>query len=121
MCSALVLTLAAVALTVLLRDFPERAFASERETAGKSPAQPLISGESDIKPWRENARPLPATEVSKDESSSSPAGGELAPGVAPVRKTEEKSQPEPLPQPQPQAKPKAHPESKPGQRPPTVG
>ena len=74
MAFALVLALAAVVLTMLLRDVPERAVASVRETATKSSAGPLIRGESSVKPWREKARALPAPEVPKGEPEACAVG-----------------------------------------------
>ena len=116
MAFALVLALAAVVLTMLLRDVPERAVASVRETATKSSAGPLIRGESSAKPWREKARPLPAPEVPKGEPKPAPSGGEPKPAHAP--KDEDGSRRETPPRPEPQAQ--AEPEPKSGQPIPTV-
>jgi sortase A len=66
MAFALVLTLVAVVLTMLLRGVPEQAVASEMKTTVKSSALPLIRGESSVKPWREKARHVSA---SNDESN----------------------------------------------------
>jgi sortase A len=98
MAFALVLTLVAVVLTMLLRNVPEQAAASETDTTTKSSVRSLVRGESSIRPWREKARPLPAPEVSKDEANLGSPGGEPKPGFTPD------PQAEPLPQ--PQAKPR---------------
>ena len=79
MAFALVLTLVAVVLTMLLRNVPEQAAASETDTTTKSSVRSLVRGESSIRPWREKARPLPAPEVSKDEANLGSPGGEPKP------------------------------------------
>jgi len=99
MAFALVLTLVAVALSMLLRGVPERAVASERDTKTKSSLGSLIRGESPIEPWVEKARSLPTLEVSKDESNPVPSGGEPKPTLKPVSEAEPRSQSQPLPQP----------------------
>src|SRR5215203_1821628 len=126
---ALALALVAVVLTVLLRDVPERAVASERASTAKASSGPLTRGESPVEPWREKARPLPAAEVSKDATNPSRSKGEPAPGAAPAPEAEAMSRSEPLPQPEPQgraepegqAEPEAQAEPTPGPRTPTVG
>jgi sortase A len=110
MALALVLALVAVVLTVLLRDVPKRAVASERASTATSSAGPLTRGESPVEPSREKARPLPATEVSKDEANPAPSGGEPEPGAASVPRAEEGSRSAPVPQPAPQAEQKARPQ-----------
>jgi hypothetical protein len=65
--------------------------------ATKSSTGPLIRGENPVKPWREKAGPLPASEVSKDDANPAPSGGGRNPGFAPD------PQAEPLPQPKPHA------------------
>jgi len=106
---ALVLTLMAVALTMLLRAVPEQAVASEAKTKTKSSVGALIRGESPIEPWVEKAMPLPTTEVSKDESNPVPSGGRPKPAFKATPKAEQRSRAEPRPQPEPQvqAEPKA--------------
>src|SRR5215211_9543360 len=106
MAFALVLTLVAVVLTIVFRNIPEQAVASESKIATKSSVGSLIRGESPIEPWREKARSLPTPEVSKDESNPVPSGGEPEPGFAATPKAEPASRSEPLPQPQPQSEPK---------------
>jgi sortase A len=103
MAFALVFALAAVVLTVLLRDAPERAVASERAATTKPSAGPLLRGESSVKPWREKPRPLPTPEVSKDESGATPSEGESKPSPALAPTAEKGSQSGgPLPQPRQQ-------------------
>jgi sortase A len=133
MAFALVVTLVAVVLTVLLRDGPERAVTSERASTAKASSGPLIRGEGSVEPWREKARPLPAAEVSKDATNPSRSREEPAPGVAPAPapapEAEAMSRSEPLPQPEPQgraepegqAEPEAQADPAPGPRPLTVG
>ena len=120
MAFAVMLTLVAVVLTMLLRNAPERAVASETKTTTKSSLGELIRGESPGIPWREKARHLPAPEASKDEANPVLSGGAPKPGFAPAPQAEEKSQrqplPEPAPQPQSQAESRAQPEPTPGQR-----
>ena len=115
MAIALVLSLVAVALTILLRNAPEQAGASETKTTAKTLVGSLIRGESPIEPWREKARPLLTPEVSKDESNPVPpvGGPKLAFKAAP--EAEQRSQFEPRGQPgaQVQAEPKAQPEPEP--------
>src|SRR5215208_6426354 len=108
MAIALVLSLVAVALTLVLRDAPEQAVASETKTTTKTLVGSLIRGESPIEPWREKARTLPTPEVSKDESNPVPPGGEPKPEFASAPEAEDRSQSEPLTQsePQVQAEPK---------------
>ena len=113
MALALVLALVAVALTVLLRNAPERAVASVRATAAKSSAGSPIRGESPVEPWREKARPLPAPEVSKGEANLGSSGSEPKPGFASASKVEESSRSEPLPQPVPEAQPEPEPQAQP--------
>ena len=115
MAFALVLALVAVVMTVLLRDVPKRAAASEKARTTKTSAASLVLGESPVKPWREKARPLPTPEGSKDGSSPAPSGGEPKPGSAAALKAG------PRPPPQAQAGPEARPESKPAKGTPTIG
>jgi sortase A len=119
MAFALVLTLVAVVLTMLLRGVPEQAAASEREPTAKSSAGALIRGESPAKPWREQARHVSVPEVSEDEANLGSLGGEQKPGSAPAPRDEARSHSGPLPQPEVQAEPRAQPE--PGQGTQTVG
>ena len=129
MAFALVFALVAVVLTVLLRDDPEPAVASERASTAKASSGPLTRGEGSVEPWREKARPLPAAEVSKDATNPSRSKGEPAPGAAPAPEAEAMSRSEPLPQPEPQgraepegqAEPEAQAEPTLGPRTPTVG
>ena len=116
MAFALVLTLIAVALAMLLRDVPEQATASE--TTKKSSVGSLIRGESPIEPWVEKARPLPTPEVSKDQENPGSSGGGPKPAseVAPNSEPRSPSESPPQPESQAQAEPKAQPEPKPGQR-----
>jgi sortase A len=109
MAFALVLTLIAVALAMLLRDVPEQAAASETKSKTKSSLGSLIRGESPIEPWVEKARSLPTPEVSKDEANPDPSRGEPKPTLKPVSEAEPRSQFESRPQPgaQVQAEPKA--------------
>src|SRR5215210_2428035 len=76
---ALVFALAAVVLTMLLRSAPERAVASEGVATTESSAGPLVRGESSVKPWRVQPRPLPAPEAPKNESGVAPSEGKLKP------------------------------------------
>jgi sortase A len=117
MAFALVFALVTAVLTVLPRNVPERAAASEKVPTAKSSAGPLIRGESSVEPWREKARPLPVPEVSKNESNPAPSGGGAKAGSAPAPKAERASQPEPVLV----SKPKARAEPKPGHPAPTVG
>jgi sortase A len=135
MAFAVVLAFVAVVLTVLLRDVPERAVASERASTAKASSGPLIRGEGTVEPWREKARPLPAAEVSKDATNPSRSKGEPAPGAAPAPEAEAMSRSEPLSQPEPQgrsepqgqaephaqAEPQAQAEPKPAHPTPTLG
>src|SRR5829696_8974987 len=128
MAFALVVALVAVVLTVLLRNVPEQAAASEKATTTKPSSGPLTRGEGSVEPWREKARPLPAAEVSKDATNPSRSKGEPAPGAAPASEADAMSRSEPLPQPEPQgraepegqAEPEAQAEPTPGPRIPTV-
>ena len=108
MAFALVLTLVAVVLTIVFRNIPEQAVASESKKATKSSVGSLIRGESPIEPWREKARTLPTPEVSKDESNPVPPGGEPKLAFKAAPEAEDRSQSEPLTQsePQVQAEPK---------------
>src|SRR5215210_7973515 len=123
MAFALVLTLITVVLTMLLRNVPERAVASEKDTTTKSSVGSLIRGENPIEPWVEKARSLPPPEVSKDESNPVPSRGEPKPTLKPASEGVPRSQSEPRPQPEPQAQAEgeAQREAQPGQRTPTVG
>ena len=116
MAFALVFALVTAVLTVLLRNVPERAAASEKVATTKASAGPLIRGESSVEPWREKARPLPAPEASKNEAVSASSGGRKA-GPAPAPKAEEASRPEPGPV----SKPKAQAEPEPAHPAPTLG
>jgi len=116
MAFALVLAVAAVVITELLRGVPEWAAASVTDSSAKSSAEPLSRGESPVKPWREQERHIPAPEASKDEANLGSSGGEPKPGYAPAPQSEETSQPQQLPQPEVQAEQKAQPQPKPGQR-----
>ena len=122
MAFALVIALVTAALTVLLRNVPERAVASEK-VATKSSAGPLIRGESSVEPWQEKARPLPASEASKNESDPAPTGGGAKAGPAPAPKAEQASQPEPglVSEPKAQTEPQAQAEPKSAHPVPTVG
>src|SRR5215218_7812855 len=108
MAFALVFALVTAVLTVLLRNVPERAAASEK-VATKSSAGPLIRGESPVEPWQEKARPLPAPEASKNESNPATLGGRAKAGLAPVPKAEKASQPEPVPVSEPKAQSQSEP------------
>jgi sortase A len=116
MAFALVFALVTAVLTVLLRNVPERAAASQK-VATKSSAEPLIRGESSVEPWREKARLLPAPDASKNESNPAPSGGGAKASPAPAPTAEKGSQPEMPPQPKPQAEP----QTQPRQQNPTVG
>src|SRR5829696_5735463 len=117
MAFALVLTLVAVALSMLLRGVPERAVASERDTKTKSSLGSLIRGESPIEPWVEKARSLPTLEVSKDESNPVPSGGGSKPTLKPVSEGEPRSQSQPRPQPEPQAQAEGEAQPEPNEQP----
>ena len=93
---ALALVLVAVVLTVLLRNAPEQAVASEQVAKTKSLAGSLIRGEGPVKPWREKARSLPAPGDPNSES-----------GPTPAPRTEKTSRPEPVPRPEPKPTPQA--------------
>jgi sortase A len=114
---ALVLALVAVVLAVLLRGVPERAAASVKDTATNSSAGSLIRDESPVKPWRAEAKPLPAPEVSKHDANPAPSGAEPRPRSFPAAEAGEASQPGPVPQPQT----KSEAQSEPKQQAPTVG
>ncbi len=93
MALAIVLALVAVVITMLLRDVPERAVASETKTSAKSSAGSLIRGASSVEPWRERERSVPAPESSKEEANLGSSGGE--PKLAPDPQDEVGSQPQP--------------------------
>lgn len=95
---ALTFTFVGVVITLVLRDKPERALASE--VAAKSSVEqlePLVRGDPPGKAWVEKARPQPRPEVQE-----------------PIR-PQPKPQPKPQPDPQPPSKPVA--KSKPQQSP----
>jgi sortase A len=97
MAFALVLTLVAVALTVLLRNVPEQADASEKETSTKSSVGALIRGERPSEPGPEKAPPLLTPEVSKNESNLALSGGEPKSALKPAPEAKTKSQSESFP------------------------
>jgi sortase A len=109
---ALTLVIVAVVVSAAPRSNPKRALASESKATTESSGEPVIRGESPPEPWREKAKPLPAANVSKNESNYAPSGSEPKPGNTPA--------PEVRPRPEPgthvQAGPKEQPEPKPGQR-----
>ena len=123
MAFALVFALVTAVLTVLLRNVPERADASEKVATTKSSAGPLIRGESSVEPWQERARPLLAPEASKNESNPAPSEGGAKADPAPAHKAEKASQPEPVPvsEQKAQAEPQTQAEPKPAHPAPTLG
>jgi sortase A len=123
MAFALVFAIVTAVLTVLLRNVPEQAAASEKVATTKPSAGPLIRGESSVKPWREQARHIPTPEDSKDEANPEPSGGGPKPGFAAAPGAKEGSRPGPLPQPgqETRAELEARPEPEPAQRTPILG
>jgi sortase A len=77
---ALVFAIVAVAANVALRSDPEQATALERVTTAESSLESLIRSESPPEPWRERARPLRTTDVSRTETNPGPSGSEPKPG-----------------------------------------
>ena len=96
---ALVLVIAAVVVSVVIRGGPERAGATERVTATKSSVDSPTRGESPADPWREGAGSQPSTEVPNDGSDLGLWGGRSKSGSTPTDGAEPGSQSEQLSQP----------------------